>query len=149
MIFRPALGTLGLVFVFSYPLPLRPRGAVLPTPPPSDALLRLVPPDVALVVTVEGLRDQTSAFLKSGLAGDLRRLPAVRAWLASEKYQHFERSRAQIETLLGANLTDVRDELLGDAVVLALRLPPEAPGDASQARGILLVQARDPAPSGD
>ena len=121
------------------------RGAGLPTPRPADALLRLVPPDVAVVVTVEGLRDHASAFLKSRLAGDLRRLPAVRAWLASEKYQHFERSRAQIETLLGANLTDVRDELLGDAVILALRLPPEAPADASQARGILLVQARDPA----
>ena len=100
---------------------------------------------MAVVVTVDGLRDQTSAFLKSRLADDLRRLPAVKAWLASEKYQHFERSRAQIETLLGANLTDVRDELLGDAVILALRLPPDAPADASQARGILLVQARDPA----
>ncbi len=121
------------------------RGAGLPLPPPTDVLLRLVPSDVAVVVTVDGLRDQTSAFLKSRLASDLRRLPAVRAWFASEKYQHFERSRAQIETLLGANLTEVRDELLGDAIILALRLSPEAPGDASQARGILLVQARDPA----
>ena len=120
-------------------------GAGLPTPPTADALLRLVPSDVAVVVTVEGLRDQTSAFLKSRLASDLRRLPAVQAWLASEKFQHFERSRAQIETLLGANLTEVRDELLGDAVILALRLPAEAPNDASQARGILLAQARDPA----
>ena len=113
--------------------------------PPADALLRLVPSDVAVVVSVEGLRDYTSAFFKSPLAGDFLRLPAVRAWLASERYQHFERSRAQVETLLGANLTDVRDELLGDAVILALRLPPKADGDVSQGRGILLVQARDPA----
>ena len=130
---RLALATLALVLLSS----ARPvaGAAEPPAPRPADALLRLVPPDVAVVVTVEGLRDQTSAFLKSRLAGDLRRLPAVRAWLASEKYQHFERARAQIETLLGANLTDVRDELLGDAVILALRLPPEAPADASQARG--------------
>jgi hypothetical protein len=119
--------------------------AGLPTPQPTDALLRLVPPDVAVVVTIDNLRDQTNTFLKSRLADNLRRLPAVKAWLASEKYQHFERSRAQIETMLGTNLTDVRDELVGDAVVLALRLPPDAPADASQAKGILLVQARDPA----
>ena len=39
----------------------------------------LVPPDVAVVVTVEGLRDQALAFSKSRLAADLRRLPAVQS----------------------------------------------------------------------
>jgi hypothetical protein len=145
---RPALVTFGLVLVVLVAhatsgalgaglatLPLAPR--------PAEALLRLVPPDSALVLTIEGLRDHTSAFLKSRLAADLKQLPAVRAGLESEKYKQFERSRARIETLLGANLTDLRDELLGDAVVLALRLPPDAPADNHQARGILLVQARD------
>jgi hypothetical protein len=110
---------------------------------PADALLRLVPPDAAVVLSVEGLREQIRAFTASRLAADLQQLPAVKAWLGSEKYQQFEQSRAQIEALLGVNLTDLRDELLGDAVVLALRLPPEAPADASQARGLLLFQARD------
>ena len=110
---------------------------------PADALLRLVPPDAAVVVTVEGLRDQVRAFTRSRLAADLWQLPAVRAWLDSEKYQQFEQSRAQIEAVLGANLTDLRDELLGDAVVLALRLPPEGPADASLARGLLLFRARN------
>ena len=108
-------------------------------------LLRLVAPDVAVVLTVEGLRDQVRAFTGSRLAADLRQLPAVRAWLDSEKYQQFEQSRAQIEAVLGANLTDLRDELLGDAVVLALRLPPDGPADSSLARGLLLFQARDQA----
>jgi hypothetical protein len=96
-----------------------------------------------VVLTVDGLRDHAAAFLKSSLATDLLQLPAVRTWLESEKYRQFERSRARIETLLGANLTAVRDELLGDAAVLALRLPPEAPADKIQARGILLLKARD------
>src|SRR4029077_16872606 len=52
---------------------------------------------------------------------------------------------AHIETLVGANITDLRDELLGDAVVMALHLPAQAPADASLARGLLLVKARDPA----
>jgi len=112
---------------------------------PADALLRLVAPDVAVVLTVEGLRDQVRAFTRSPLAAGLRQLPAVRAWLDSEKYQQFEQSRARIEAVLGANLTDLRDELVGDAVVLALRLPPEGPADASLARGLLLFRARDQA----
>ncbi len=110
---------------------------------PADALLRLVAPDAAVVLTVEGLRDQVRAFTGAPLAGELWRLPAVRAWIASEKHQQFEQSRARIEAVLGVNLTDLRDELLGDAVVLALRLPPEGRADASLARGLLLFRARD------
>jgi len=112
---------------------------------PADPLLRLVAPDAAVVLTVEGLRDQVRAFTGSPLAAGLRQLPAVRAWLDSEKYQQFEQSRARIEAVLGVNLTDLRDELLGDAVVLALRLPPEGPADSSLARGLLLFRARDQA----
>ncbi len=110
---------------------------------PADTLLRLVPPDAAVVVTVEGLRDKIRGFSSSRLAADLQQLPAVKAWFDSEKYRQFEKSRAQIEALVGANLTEIRDELIGDAVVLALRLPAEAPTDSSQARGLLLFQARD------
>ena len=71
------------------------------------------------------------------------KLPAVKAWLDSDKFHQFERSRAQIETALGANLNDVRDELLGDAVVLALRLPADPAADPSLGGGMLLVQVRD------
>jgi hypothetical protein len=111
----------------------------------ADSLLRLVAPDVAVVLTVEGLRDQVHAFSKSRLAAELQQLPAVRAWLESEKYQQFEQSRARIEAVLGVNLTDLRDELLGDAALLALRIPPDGPADSSNARGLLMFRARDPA----
>ena len=43
-------------------------GATGSAPPVSDALLRLVPPDAAVVVTVDHLRDHAAAFLKSTLA---------------------------------------------------------------------------------
>ena len=42
-------------------------------------------------------------------------------------------------------LADLRDQLLGDAVVLVLRLDPDGPPDPGQARGLLLLKARDPA----
>ena len=69
--------------------PLRRRGP--PDPRPAEKLMQLVPPDMAVVVTIEDLREHASAFLKSRLAEDLSALPAVRAWFASEKYQHLER----------------------------------------------------------
>jgi hypothetical protein len=111
--------------------------------PPVEGLLRLVPPDATVVLTVEGLRDQVRALAASRLFSDLRRLPVVHSWLDSDRYRRLERSCQEIETVLGVKLTELRDELLGDAVVLVLRLAPEAPTDPSQARGLLLLQARD------
>jgi hypothetical protein len=110
---------------------------------PAEELLRLVPPDATVVLTVEGLRDQMRARATSRLVEDLRRLPVVQSWLDSDKYRQFERSCQEIETVLGVKLTALRDELLGDAVVLVLRLAPDAPTDPSQARGLLMLRARD------
>ena len=110
---------------------------------PADRLVHLVPPDAAVVLTVEGLRDQLRAFTASPLAKGFWQLPAVQAWLDSDKARQFAHSRDQIEGVLGIKLTEVCDELIGDTVVLALRLSPDAPADASQARGLLLFQARD------
>jgi hypothetical protein len=121
------------------------RAAAIEPPPPADELLRLVPPDATVVLTIEGLRDRARTLSESRLASDVWRLPAVRTWLASEKYRRWEQSRGQIEAVLGVKLAEVRDELLGDAVVLVLRLPPNLPPDPSQARGLLLLRARDPA----
>jgi hypothetical protein len=117
--------------------------AAAPGETPTDSLLRLVAPDAAVVLTIEGLRDQVRALGSSRLAADIWQLPTVQAWPKSEKYQQFEHSRARIEAVLEVNLTDLRDELLGDAALLALRLPPQEPADSSLARGVLLFQARD------
>ena len=68
----------------------------------------------------------------------------MRAWLESEKYRNLERSCAEIEAVLGVKLAELRDELIGDAVVLVLRLDPDALPDPRQARGLLLLRARDP-----
>ena len=107
----------------------------------ADELLRLVPADATVVVTLEGLRDQVRSLSVSRLVADLHRLPSVRAWLESEKYRRLERSCADIEAFLGVKLSDLRDELIGDAVVLVLRLDPDAPPDPSQARGLFLLRA--------
>lgn len=108
-------------------------------------LLRLAPPDASLVLTVEGLRDQFRSINGSGLLASLRQLPAVKSWLDSEKHRHLRRSCEEVEAVLGVKLAEIRDEVLGDAVVLVLRLPPGEAPDPSQARGLLLLRAHDPA----
>lgn len=108
---------------------------------PVDDLLRLVPPDAGVTLAVADLRGHVREFLASPLAGGLCRLPAVEAWFASPRSGRFEEARREIEAALGVDLITVRDDLLGDAVVLALRLAPGDPPE--QARGLLLLRAGD------
>jgi hypothetical protein len=50
-----------------------------------------------------------------------------------------------VEALLQVSLLDIRDKILGDAVVFALRLPADAPIDPSRAQGVLVLKAADSA----
>lgn len=114
-------------------------------PGPADDLVRLVPTDATVVVSVEGLRDHIQTIRGSRLVAGLRQLPAVRTWLESDKHQSLKRSLAEVEKVLHVSLAELRDGLLGDAVVLALRMDSQAPIDPARARGLLLLRARDPA----
>lgn len=112
---------------------------------PARELQKLIPPDASVVLTVEDLRGQVRELLASRLAVELQKLPTVKAWFDSEKYEQLETARDQIEGVLQAKLTEIRDQILGDAVVFALRLPADSPFDPSQARGILALKAANPA----
>jgi hypothetical protein len=111
----------------------------------SRELLKLVPPDSGIVLTVDDLRGQVHTLLSSRLAGEFQKLPFVKAWFDSEKYEQLQNARDQIEGVLQISLTEVRDQILGDGVVLAVHLPTDGPIDPQRARGILVVKARDPA----
>ena len=108
-------------------------------------MLKLIPPDAGVVLTVDDLRGHTRDLLSSRLAGEFQKLPAVKAWFDSEKYQGLEDARDHIEAVLQVSLLDIRDKILGDAVVFALRLPADAPIDPSRAQGVLALKAADPA----
>ena len=107
-------------------------------------LLKVAPPDATLVITVEGLRDHLRVIRSSPLASNLSQLPAIQDWFASDQYRSFEKSCADIEAGLGLKLSELRDDLIGDAVVLVLRLDPQALLDPSHARGLLLLRAHNP-----
>jgi hypothetical protein len=112
---------------------------------PARELLKLIPSDASVVLRVDDLRGQVHELLTWSLVAEFQKLPAVKAWFDSEKYKQFETARDQIEGLLQAKLTEVRDQILGDAVVVALCLPPDLPFDPSRARGILALKAANPA----
>jgi hypothetical protein len=108
---------------------------------PADPLFQLVPPDAAATLAIEDLRGNLRELLESPAAEGFRRLPAFRDWLASERFRKFEEAMKRIEEAVGEKVSTIRDELLGDAVVLTLRIPPD--GKPDEARGLLLMRVRD------
>jgi hypothetical protein len=108
---------------------------------PGDELLRLAPPNAGAVLVVEDLRGHAAAFTQSPFSQELAALPAVKAWRNSPAFAQFTRARTEIEAALKTDLRSLRDDLLGDAFVLALE--PGAGNDPTQARGLLLSHVRD------
>jgi hypothetical protein len=108
-----------------------------------SALLRLVPPDAGLTLAALDLRGHAREIAESKLARAFWALPAVKQWRTSDAGLKFRRARDHIERTLGVPLTTIRDDLLGDAVVLSLHLAPGAAPDS--ARGLLLTRVRDKA----
>ena len=106
-----------------------------PGGPPSEAR----PGRRRIDLAVEDLRGQARALEGSPVAEGLRALPAVRDWLASDRARGLRAALKKAEAALGEDLPTVRDGILGEAVVLALRLPPG--GRPEEARGLLLVRA--------
>lgn len=107
---------------------------------PTDALLKLLPADADAVLAADDLRGRWADVVGSSLAKDVRALPAFGAWLESPSARDFIRARDQILGFLQTSHGEVRDEIFGDAAVLAI-LPPEGP---SHSRGILALKARKP-----
>jgi hypothetical protein len=91
---------------------------------PADALLRLVPPEAGATLAVEDLRTHAPRFLASPVVTDLKTLPAVRDWMASSAFHHFNQTCGDLEKALQRPRATIRDQLLGEAVVLAFHLDP-------------------------
>ncbi|QEH33247.1 hypothetical protein OJF2_17470 [Aquisphaera giovannonii] len=108
------------------------------------SLLDLIPPDSGLVLTVDDLRGQYKELASSRIVDALSKTSLVRDWLNSDKYQEQQDSREQVERMLQITLEEFRDDILGDAAVLSLYLPPDV-ADPSRARGLLVVKPRTPA----
>jgi hypothetical protein len=109
---------------------------------PRDGLLRLVPADVGFCLVIRDLRGHGTALTHS---------PFVKAFPGTgvgSKVAHSEEVRklSTVEQLLQScfevNAEQLRDEILGDELVLAYR--PGPPGKPEQEQGLLLLRARNP-----
>src|SRR5206468_4051854 len=80
---RPA----GLACGFVLAIALTARGAG-----PAETLFQLVPPDAAATLAIEDLRGHAREWFESPVAEGFRRLPAFRAWRASDHFQRFEQA---------------------------------------------------------
>src|SRR5262245_1871727 len=116
----------------------QPAGAAPPTP--AEELLRFVPGDVTFCFVLRDLRGHAVALKTSPLAERLRDsfAPALKG---TPEWQKWEKANAVIEKLLGLSPERLRDDILGDAVVLAYRAGP--PGKPQQEQGLLLIRARE------
>ena len=113
-----------------------------PAPVAREALLRLVPDDVALCLVVTDLRTQGDKLMKSPWVKALKDAPFAKALGDAPELLKLTEVRKQIQKHLQIDWNQLRDEILGDAVVFAYR--PALPGQAEKEACLLLLQARNP-----
>ena len=116
-------------------------GPVASASGPADDLFRLVPADSGMTLAVEDLRGRAQEIIGSPMFEGLRRLPVVRAWMASGPFRKADKASRDAQAVLGVSLATLRDDLVGDAVVLTFQMAPS--GRPDEARGLLLVKPRD------
>lgn len=109
---------------------------------PRTELLRLVPDETAICVVVQGLRERSRIIEASPFA----------EWIGSNfkstlggapELQKLKDAEGVFTTFLGVSINDLKDEILGDVVVLCYQ--PGVPGKPETEQGAVMLKARDPA----
>lgn len=106
-----------------------------------DELLRLVPDDVGFCLIVQDLRSHAESFLGSPFYDQFTKSPLGVALRQSHEMQKLAGVDREFRKHIELSVVQVRDDLLGDAVVLAYRPAPADKPD--QEEGLLLIRARD------
>src|SRR5262245_47844850 len=131
-----ASSLLGLLLLFSV------RADSLHAAAPADQLVRLVPENVGFCVVVRDLRSHAEALRQSPFIADFCRSPLGRELLASQELEKVVNVEKELKKLFDVDWAQVRDDILGDAVVLAYR--PGPPDRPDQEQDLFLVHARNP-----
>jgi hypothetical protein len=108
---------------------------------PRDELLRLVSEDVGFCLVVQDLRGRVDEFLHSPFVARWRASPLGQAVARAKETQKLESVEEQIRTLLHIDWATLRDDIVGDAVVLAYW--PGSEGNPDRDQGVALVRARN------
>src|SRR5262245_10422085 len=96
---------------------------------PREELLRLVPEDVGFCIVLQELRGHSDRLATSPFLTDLLTSPLGDAVRAAPEARQLLALKKHLAKSLGVDWDELRDEVLGDAVVLAYRPPtPQQPG---------------------
>jgi hypothetical protein len=109
---------------------------------PAEELLRLVPEDTGLCLVVQNLRGQASALAESDFVRRFAASPLGKTLAGDAEFKKLAGVDAFLQKQLGLSWSQLRDDILGDAVVFAYR--PGPPGKMEQEeQALLLLKARD------
>ncbi len=109
---------------------------------PRETLLRYVPDKVGFCLVLNDLRGHGDALRASPFVEHFLQSPLGKALAVSEEIKQLTKFEQDIKDLIGLDAKQLRDDILGDAVVLAYR--PGPPGKPEQEQGLILLHARDP-----
>jgi len=110
---------------------------------PRPTLLRFVPADIGLCVLMEDLRERGNALAASPFVARLTRALPGKGIDGLAEIQQLLKFEKQIERFTGVPTAKLRDEVLGDLVVLAYKPGPTGKPDLEE--GLVLLHARDAA----
>ena len=125
------------IILFTVVAPTAPLQAVSPR----DELLRFVPDDVGFCVVLQDLRVHAAELAASPFIEQLRASPAGAALRASKEIKQLDKVDKYLQKTLGVGWNQLRDDVLGDAVVFAYR--PGPPGKPEQEEGLVLLRAHN------
>lgn len=107
-----------------------------------EPLLNLVPDGAGFGVLVRNLRSHWADLRAAPLLEELAASPLGARLLAAPELKKVQAAEKRLQQHLGVDFARLRDDLFGDAVVLAFY--PGPPGRPDQDHGLLLLRARDP-----
>jgi len=111
-------------------------------PAPRDELLSLVPADAGFCLIVQNLREQVDKWKHSASIKGLLNSPIGQGLAAAPEVKRIAAIEKEMQKHFQVDWAVLRDDVLGDAVVLAYW--PGPPGKPEQEQGLLLIRARDP-----
>src|SRR5260370_16475389 len=107
---------------------------------PRDELLRYVPEDVGFCFILQDFSGQMKTLAASPFSEQLDKSPLGKAFAGAKEMKQLLDLEKQLQNLIGLNSEELRDDILGDAVVFAFR--PAPPGKPEKEEGLILVRAR-------
>ncbi|MSQ93630.1 MAG: hypothetical protein EXR98_03635 [Gemmataceae bacterium] len=122
-------------------LGLVPFAAAQPTPCRYE-LLSLLPDDFAVCVVMHDLRGHSARWEQADWLKAFKQSPVGKALLASPEMEQLERMQTEMKKHLGLDWPTLRDDILGDTLVLSYSPGPKNKPDDE--RGLFLLHVREP-----